>query len=167
MVLTEYGSSFLCSAAGNGQQKKPSSLEIYSLWDKSHRASAVPPILPILLKEPTTRRTLSCAFRNNGRMPSAPTGQRRLGCPHESIPQHPRRRNPTTCSSLCALHEAYFSRSTVYFIALTLPHCREFVKRGRISFFSRMTRGAACPEKAKSWRGIVTKISAHCYKNYT
>lgn len=118
-----------------GNKKKPSSLEIYNLWDKSHNASAVPPILPILLKEPTTRRTLSCAFRNNGRMPSVPTCQRRSGCPHESIPQHPCRCNPTTCSSLCALPEAYFSRSTVYFIALTLPHCREFVKRGKSVFF--------------------------------
>ena len=109
----------------------------------------MPPILPILLKEPTTRRTLSCAFRNNGRMPSAPTGQRRLGCPHESIPQHPRRRNPTTCSSLCALHEAYFSRSTVYFIALTLPHCREFVKRGGISFFFADDKRGCVPGKSK------------------
>ncbi len=40
---------------------------------------------------------------------------RRSDCPHESIRHHPYHCNPTIYSSLCVLHEAYLSRSTVYF----------------------------------------------------
>ena len=54
------------------------------------------------------RSTITAGFRQRL------LADRRSGCPHESIRHHPYHCNPTIYSSLCVLHEAYLSRSTVF-----------------------------------------------------
>ena len=60
-----------------------------------------------LITHQHVRSTITAGFRQRL------LADRRSGCPHESIRHHPYHCNPTIYSSLCVLHEAYLSRSTV------------------------------------------------------